>query len=196
MLQPTMFTKGENEFQDYYFFENEVAKELIQIIRNKSEKHWFGGYSNIIGDQFTIPIYTNENENLMLQSVCDWYNEGKPQVVSEEPKESYPVATHLSKSLMEIRNMFAEFPLKSAQRIQVYLDHPTVDNWDEAAHVMVTKKQTLWQIMHAEDSTFPRSGRSHDITGKLIKEWSRIPQPLEVLRAIKKHTILSKQTKN
>lgn len=48
---------------------------------------------------------------------------------------------------------------------------------------------TIWQAMIETDSTFPKSGRVKDFEGNMIKEWGRIPMPLELLRAIKEVTI-------
>lgn len=188
MLTPANFTQGENESQDYYFFKNEVTQELVQIIRNKREAHWFGSYANAEGNHAIIPVYTDESAEVMLLRVSDWYNDGKLQSSAYKEIEEAEDPKRISKSLEGIRNMFGEFPVNSAKRIQHYLDEPTVDRWDDIAGILIDPDKILWQALLEEDSSFPRSGRAHDITGKIVKDWTRIPQPFEVLRIIKKHT--------
>lgn len=184
MLEKTMFTKGENDTQDYYFFKNEVTQELVQIIKNKKESHWFGMYDNKAqGRFFVIPINNSENSETMLENVCDWYNNGKKEAVYHEVPEAN--VTNISPTLFNISNVFGDFPLKSAKRIQAYFNEPTVDRWDDISGIIINEWKTLWQLMCEADSTFPRSGRSTDNTGKIVSDWAKIPTPLEVLRVIK-----------
>ncbi|MCK2000341.1 hypothetical protein MZM54_02920 [[Brevibacterium] frigoritolerans] len=182
MLKPEMFTKGENSGQFYYAFNNEVTSELIQIIRNKKEEHWFGMY---IGKNrfFTIPIQFENDPQVMLEKVVEWYNNGKQEPISHEVEEVIP--KKIGKTLLEIENVFGKFPLKSAQRIQAYLDEPSFDRWEDIHSIIVNGWTTVRQAVVDQDPTFPRTGRGEDITGKIVKEWERIPEPMLVLRAIK-----------
>lgn len=184
MLKPELFIKGENDVQFYYFMKNEVVGELVQIIRNKREEHWFGMYDGKDGF-FTIPVHVENEPDLMLEKVCEWYNNGKQKPYYQEVEEANP--KRISKSLLEIENIFGVFPLESAKRIQAYIDNPTVERWDDISGIIITGGfTTVWQAILEQDPTFPRSGRTTDITGKVVSEWARIPEPLEVLRAIKK----------
>lgn len=72
------------------------------------------------------------------------------------------------------------------KRIYKYLSNPTYDNWDDISSIIIDWKSfsTVWNAMIAYDPTFPRSGRVTDEKGKVIKEWSRIPTPFEVMKAI------------
>jgi len=42
--------------------------------------------------------------------------------------------------------------------------------------------------MLLHDPTFPKSGRTYDENNVILKDWERIPQPLELLTAIKNAT--------
>lgn len=192
-IDPSMFTHGENPSQFYYFFKNEITKELVQIIRNKRESFWFGSYINDKEDSTRlIPVYESEDEMELLGRVCEWYNNGKPEA-EQRPEPSIDHVKRIGKTLTDIQNMFGSFPEKSACRIQAFLDDPTVDRWDDISSIIVDGSHTVWQCVIEIDSTFPKSGRSTDITGKIVSEWERIPIPLEVLRAIK--TALKKKNK-
>lgn len=185
MLETTMFTKGENEVQDYYYFNNEATKELIQIIKNKSESHWFGMYDNQVeGRFFVIPIECTDIAEHMLTGVCDSYNNGKEEAHYQEAPEAN--VSKIAPTLFNITDCLGRFPIKSAERIQAYLNEPTVERWDDISGIIVKGWKTVWQLMIETDSSFPRTGRSTDITGKIISDWAKIPAPLEVLRAIKK----------
>ena len=52
---------------------------------------------------------------------------------------------------------------------------------DKNVNHWLFSKGRKWRI----DSTFPREGRTVDITGTIVSDWSRIPTELELLRAIK-----------
>jgi hypothetical protein len=188
MLKPSLFTQGENENQFYYAFKNEVTSELVQIINNKNEDNWWGLYSGN-GKFFVIPLYREKDANAMLEKVSEWYNEGKTEVKEDEIEEYTP--KKINKTLLDIVDIFGNFPSGSAERIQAYLDKPSGNRWSDIIGLIIDGKTTLWQSVLLVDPTFPRTGRSIDNTGKVHKDWERIPEPLLVLRAIKE--VVAKQ---
>lgn len=184
MLDKSMFQQGDNEVQDYFFFKNEVTKELVQAIKNKKESHWFGMYDNQREERFfVVPVHTSPDSDEILTRICDWYNNGKPEREYREAPEANP--KHISDSLWKLKNMMGEFPLNSAKRIQSYLNEPIVERWEDISGIIVDGNKTVWQLICEQDSSFSRIGRTTDITGKIVSDWSKIPSPLEVLRAIK-----------
>ncbi|QST02193.1 hypothetical protein IMZ31_22330 (plasmid) [Pontibacillus sp. ALD_SL1] len=184
MLAPHHFSKGKNKTQDYYVFHNEATREKVHIIRNNWETHWFGMYDKKGDTFFVVPVYTDPDHDVMLERVCEWYNNGKGKPEYPDPPEANP--KHVSPSLLEIENMFGEFNPNSAKRLQAYLDDPSVERWDDIHSILIDGRKTVWNAMLELDSTFPRTGRARDITGRIAEEWERIPEPLEVLRAIKR----------
>lgn len=183
MLKPALFKPGENDFQFYYYFKNEVTGEEIQIIRSKFEKEYFGLFKSK-NDLFVIPVYTDEDAQIMLERVCEWYNSGKPR--PDLVKLPDVEKKRISKTLTKIEGMFG-YNHKGALRIQAYLDDPSVDRWHDISSIVIHPSLlTVWQAMLEYDPTFPSEGRITDITGKVIREWTRIPTKFELLRAIQK----------
>jgi len=87
------------------------------------------------------------------------------------------------------KNAFGE-PLTDFYKgaIRQYLDNPTLDNWDIIHGIIIDKHfTTLWQAVIAVDTKFPRTGRGTDVKGTIVKEWSRIPSPDIVRRALINH---------
>lgn len=185
MLAKSMFEQGENKAQDYFFFKNEVTKEMLHAIRNKQEKNWFGMYDNNKEERFfVIPVQPSPDSDVILTSICDWYNNGKPEREYKEAPASNP--SHILETLMGLKNMMGEFPLSSAKRIQSYLDEPIVERWNDISGIIVDGKKTVWQLICEQDASYIHIGRTTDVTGKIVKDWSKIPSPLEVLRAVKR----------
>ncbi len=92
------------------------------------------------------------------------------------------------KFLQECKDMLGRnLSPESEEDIKDYLRNPTPDNWDGVSGIIVCSGgKTIWQSVIAVDPTFPRSGRRYEHqTGKVIKEWERIPDPVLVIRAIK-----------
>ena len=91
------------------------------------------------------------------------------------------------KALENCVNVFGEHIKPEYQKkIKQYLDNPTFDNWDEIQGIIIdTHFNSIWNAVIAYDPTFPRRGRTEDTEGNIIKEWERIPTPLQVLQAIK-----------
>ncbi|WP_240416602.1 hypothetical protein [Paenibacillus periandrae] len=184
LLKTEHFTSGENSTQYYRFFKNEVTGDLVQIIRNKKEPCWFGYFMNDKTDQCRlIPVYGNDDPDELLNEVCIWYNMGMP--VSEKRDLPKPTNTSISKLLREMEDMFGKFPLQAAMRIQRYLDNPSVDYWDDICGIIINGDHTVWQCVSNIDPSFPKEGRTTDITGKIVEEWLMIPTTFNLLRAIK-----------
>ena len=89
--------------------------------------------------------------------------------------------------LEECQDMLGEkLSSENKERIKKYLLNPTPDSWDDIIGIVVSGGKTIWQSVCAIDPTFPRSGRRYEHqTGKVLKEWERIPDPVLVARAIK-----------
>ncbi len=73
------------------------------------------------------------------------------------------------------------------QDIYDYLEEPSAAGWSNISGIMVNNRMlTLWQAVRQLDPTFPATGRTYELeTGRLIKEWERIPHPDLVLKAIR-----------
>ena len=70
----------------------------------------------------------------------------------------------------------------------LFLKNPSTKTWDDIKGIIIVPQglvNTIWQAVIEIDPAFPRSGRSYDTEGKIITEWSRIPEPFQVLQAIK-----------
>ena len=81
-------------------------------------------------------------------------------------------------------------------RIIDYIKNPTIEKWDDIFTIIVKTNSdktfdgciTIWTAMLLHDPTFPKSGRTYDENNVILKEWERIPRPLELLTAIKNVT--------
>lgn len=94
-----------------------------------------------------------------------------------------------NKSILdECTNLFGSFKNRPdiKKRIKNYIDNPTVDNWEDIHSIIIDAQsfKTIWNAMIDYDPTFPRTGRCTDEKGNVLKEWSRIPTPFEVMKAI------------
>ena len=67
-----------------------------------------------------------------------------------------------------------------------YLAASSVTGWSTISGTMVNNRMlTLWQAVRQVDPTFPATGRRYEVeTGRVVKEWERIPHPDLVLKAI------------
>lgn len=96
------------------------------------------------------------------------------------------------KTLSNCKDMLGR-PLsaESIKRIKRFLADPTAENWDDIMGIVVRpsgRVNTIWQALLEVDPSFPRVGRTVDTDGRVVKEWERVPTPLEVLRAIRNLT--------
>jgi len=87
-------------------------------------------------------------------------------------------------ALENAENIFGKIKPAIKDRIVNYISNPTVDNWDDIHCILITPSKTIWQAVIAIDNSFPHYGRSEDRSGKIIKEWERIPEVNLVKSAI------------
>lgn len=94
------------------------------------------------------------------------------------------------KSLNNAVNAFGDKIGKEyVDKIKTFCDNPTYDSWDDIKGIIIKSNfKSIWQAVIDIDSTFPRYGREIDDNNNIIKEWERIPTPMQVLRAIKECT--------
>ncbi len=73
------------------------------------------------------------------------------------------------------------------QRIYDYLVNPTPTAWSDISGIIVNSRlMTVWQAVRRVDPSFPTTGRRFEVgSGRLLKEWERIPDPDLVLDAMK-----------
>jgi hypothetical protein len=86
------------------------------------------------------------------------------------------------RALENCENMFGRISPYIEKRIRKYIANPTFDNWDDIQGIIINPEGqmiTIWRAMIEFDSTFPRTGRTEDFKGNIIKEWERIPEPFE-----------------
>lgn len=90
------------------------------------------------------------------------------------------------KTLDNMKNMFGKMNQNIKNKVIDYVNNPTVDKWDDIAHIIIdTNFKTIWQAVLEINPNFTKNGRVYDENGNIIKEWSEIPSPFEVIRAIK-----------
>lgn len=88
------------------------------------------------------------------------------------------------KLFKECTNAFGNIDERIKKRIVRFLNEPTVKNWDNIFSICISGFGTIWQAVVKFDDTFPKTGRRYDENNVVVKEWERIPEPWEVLRAI------------
>jgi len=81
--------------------------------------------------------------------------------------------------------LLGETRIDSQRRIQRFLNHPSAETWDDIHGILITPRVTIWQAVLAIDPSFPTVGRRRDELNRVIREWSAIPLPLTVMRAIR-----------
>jgi hypothetical protein len=98
-----------------------------------------------------------------------------------------------AKSILEnCRNMFGD-PLSHSikKRIKRFLANPCADTWDDIHGVIIKPiGTTIWNAVLEMNPDFPRTGRAVDLNGNIIRKWTQIPTPFQVLLAIKRSTEL------
>ena len=77
---------------------------------------------------------------------------------------------------------------ETKERMLVYLANPTPQAWSDISGILVNSRfMTVWQAIRRIDPSFPATGRRYELeTGRLLKEWERIPEPDLVLDAIRR----------
>jgi len=92
------------------------------------------------------------------------------------------------RSLVDSIKAYQNEPLdeETKQRIYDYLVNPTPTAWSDISGIIVNNRAaTLWQAVRRVDPSFPATGRRYEIgSGRLLKEWDRIPHPDLVLKAV------------
>jgi len=80
-------------------------------------------------------------------------------------------------------NCFGRLSVDCRRSIIHYIQNSTPENWSKIAGIIINGHiwLTIWQAVIEVDPTFPRIGRSVDLTGSVIREWSVIPS-LEILK--------------
>ena len=76
---------------------------------------------------------------------------------------------------------------ETKQRILDYLENPAPEGWSDISGILVNSRLlTVWQAVRRIDPSFPATGRRYEFeSGRLLKEWERIPEPDLVLDAIR-----------
>ena len=77
---------------------------------------------------------------------------------------------------------------ETTRRIYDYLANPTPAAWSDISGIIVNSRfVTVWQAVRKVDPSFPATGRRFEVeSGRLLKEWERIPHPDLVLDALKR----------
>jgi len=83
-------------------------------------------------------------------------------------------------------NMFGQpLPKDIRKRIKLFLSYPSPDTWDDVHGILINGHTTIWQAVVTTFPWFTRVGRTFDDKWNLVKEWSEIPTPMMVMKAIK-----------
>lgn len=77
--------------------------------------------------------------------------------------------------------LLGETRIDSQRRIQRFLNHPSVEAWDDIHGVLITPHTTVWQAVLTIDSS----------VGRKRGDWSAIPLPSTVMKAI--GTVVSRE---
>ena len=80
-------------------------------------------------------------------------------------------------------NCFGGLSVELRRDIVHYIQNPTPENWSEIAGTIINGHTwlTIWQAVIVVDPTFPKTGRTIDTEGNVVKEWSEIPS-IEILQ--------------
>lgn len=93
------------------------------------------------------------------------------------------------KSLENAENLCGNLKKENQDRIKKFIVDPTYDTWDDIFSIIINKHfTTIWEAVLELKPSFPSKGRVYDEQDNILKEWSEIPTPLEVLQAIKNAT--------
>jgi hypothetical protein len=97
---------------------------------------------------------------------------------------------HKALLIIDSVKAYANEPLdeEMKQRIYDYLVNPSPTAWSDISGIIVNSRlMTVWQAVRRVDPSFPAAGRRFEVgSGRLLKEWERIPHPDLVLDAIKR----------
>lgn len=89
-----------------------------------------------------------------------------------------------------MQNMLGSVNEDIKKRITSYLENPTYAKWDDIHTILISSNITIWQAILKIDNSFPKTGRTTDLYGNVVKEWKKIPEPELVIEAIKHVTLL------
>ena len=183
MLESSMFEKSNTKSQFFYTFTNKTTGETIQITRNKEQKHWFATYiDNNNSIMFLLPINSSTSIEKVLKESSYWYNnEKKPYC-----EKANVVEDELLTSTSELDDFLELFQKEDANKIQSFINEPTIENWDNISSIELGKYTTLWQLLVLDDINFPKSGPLIDSKGNVIKNWSKVPTSEDILRVLQK----------
>jgi len=83
-------------------------------------------------------------------------------------------------------NLFGPLKADIRERLQGYMNDPTIERWDDVHGIILhaSTMLTFWQAVLKVKPDFPTRGRATDIHGKILKEWSEIPDQETALMAI------------
>lgn len=90
-------------------------------------------------------------------------------------------------ALLFASNMFGSLKPHITKRINKFLNNPTTAGWEDIHSIIIDgsgQMRTIWQAVIRIKPSFPRSGRTEDEKGRVIKDWREIPTPQEVIKAI------------
>ena len=74
---------------------------------------------------------------------------------------------------------------ETKRRVLEYIQKPTNDLWEDIHGIIINRRgRTIWQAVCVLDPTFPKIGRSYDLTGNLVRDYQKIPNPITVIKAI------------
>ncbi len=83
-------------------------------------------------------------------------------------------------------NMFGEpLPKDIRKRIKLFLLYPSPDTWNDVHAILINAHTTTWQALLKVYPGFTKVGRTFDDKWNLVKEWSEIPIPMMVMKAIR-----------
>jgi len=91
--------------------------------------------------------------------------------------------------LEKCQNMFGRILPEYKEKIKSYIikSSPTTDDWADIAHILVTPRDTVWNIVLWMYPDFPRVGRKTDLQGRILKDWKQVPTGFQVARALQEY---------